>query len=209
MLDNRDTNIRDLDAAAVAASLDVVAQVRDEHLDQPTPCADWDVRALLAHMTVQHHGFAAAAEGRGGDPAVWAVPSMPSMPSTDPVTDYRHAADRVTAAFGVVDLDTDRFALHEFGVDAAFPATVAMGFHFIDYLAHAWDVGVAIGVDATPHANLLPAALAITAQVPTGAARTQPGAPFGPALDDRSADDDSWERMLLLLGRSPLWRPGD
>lgn len=199
-------NIRELDAAAVAASVDVVDRVEPEQLDLPTPCGDWDLRALLAHMTIQHHGFAAAAEGRGGDPSAWVLPVEPSI---DPVADYRRAAARVTEAFAFTDLADGRFDLHEFGVGAVFPATTAIGFHFIDYVVHAWDVGAAIGVAVAPSAELLPPALAITARVPTGDARTQPGAPFGPVVTDPPAEDGSWEQMLLLLGRSPLWRPGD
>ena len=199
-------NILDLDAAAVAASVDVVNRVDHAQLDRPTPCGEWDLRALLAHMTVQHHGFAAAAEGRGGDPSEWVLPVEPSI---DPVAVYRRAAARVTDAFACTDLDDGRFELHEFGVDAVFPATTAIGFHFIDYVIHAWDVGAAIGVDVAPSAELLPTALAITARVPTGDARTRPGAPFGPVVTDPPAEDGSWEQMLLMLGRSPLWRPGD
>ncbi|MGH7292829.1 MAG: maleylpyruvate isomerase N-terminal domain-containing protein, partial [Myxococcota bacterium] len=45
---------------AVLASIDVVDTVRPEDLHLPTPCAGWNLVDLLAHMTVQHRGFAAA-----------------------------------------------------------------------------------------------------------------------------------------------------
>lgn len=32
-------------------------------MSRPTPCAGWSLRDLLARMTVQHRGFAAAAAG--------------------------------------------------------------------------------------------------------------------------------------------------
>jgi len=81
-------DLRVHDAAAVRASVAVVAQVTAADLDRPTPCAAWDLRALLAHMTVQHYGFAAAAEGNGGSLEVW----QPTA-SADPVGDYRKAAE--------------------------------------------------------------------------------------------------------------------
>lgn len=59
MLTNRD--IRTVHRTAVLASVDVVDNVTTEDLSRPTPCAGWNLSQLLAHMTVQHRGFAAAA----------------------------------------------------------------------------------------------------------------------------------------------------
>ena len=67
------TDLRNLHARAIRASVIVVNQVGADDLDRPTPCADWTLARLLAHMTVQHDGFAAAAVGNGGDPALWEV----------------------------------------------------------------------------------------------------------------------------------------
>jgi hypothetical protein len=64
-------DLRAPDAVAVRNSVAVVAQVTAADLGRPTPCAAWDLRALLAHMTVQHLGFAAAAEGNGASPDIW------------------------------------------------------------------------------------------------------------------------------------------
>ncbi len=52
--------IRELDARAVRASVDVVSRVRAGDLARATPCSEWTLAELLAHMTVQHYGFAAA-----------------------------------------------------------------------------------------------------------------------------------------------------
>ncbi|HEY0639365.1 MAG TPA: maleylpyruvate isomerase N-terminal domain-containing protein, partial [Pseudonocardiaceae bacterium] len=56
----------------MATSVAVVAGVSADDLGRPTPCAGWDLRRLLAHMTGQNHGFAAAAGGAGPDPALFA-----------------------------------------------------------------------------------------------------------------------------------------
>src|SRR5579859_7441834 len=50
-----------LDARAVLASIQIVSQASTADLARPTPCADWTLADLLAHMTAQHNGFAAAA----------------------------------------------------------------------------------------------------------------------------------------------------
>ncbi|MGZ8600362.1 MAG: maleylpyruvate isomerase N-terminal domain-containing protein [Actinomycetota bacterium] len=45
-----------------------VSRIRDEHLPLPTPCTEWDVRALLEHM-VSGNPLGAAARGRRVDRA--------------------------------------------------------------------------------------------------------------------------------------------
>src|SRR4051812_27737474 len=65
------TNLLDLHRRAVDTSIDVVARSGPSDLDRPTPCAAWNLGQLLAHMTVQHHGFAAAAAGQVTDVEAW------------------------------------------------------------------------------------------------------------------------------------------
>ncbi len=203
-----DRDIRELDRRAVDRSVDIVSLIRPEDLARPTPCEGWTVSDLLAHMTVQHHGFAASAEGQGADPGVWQVtPNTGGVLAThEPGRDYRRAAERVTAAFAAADVVRDRFALAEFGAGAVFPAMQAISFHFIDYLVHAWDVARSIDEEYRPDEDLLAPALTITLAVPTGDARTKPGAAFRPEL---SADPgaDPWAQILGLLGRSLDWAP--
>jgi len=208
-----DRDIRELDRRAVDRSVDVVSRIRPKDLALPTPCEGWTVRDLLAHMTVQHRGFAAAAEGRGADPGVWQVtPTAGGASATcvgtsatdELVREYRRSAERVTAAFAAADVVRDRFALAEFGAGAVFPAMQAISFHFIDYLVHAWDVARSIDEEYRPDEDLLAPALTITLAVPTGDARTKTGAAFRPEL---SADPgaDPWAQILGLLGRPPDW----
>src|SRR5262245_66651422 len=88
-------DFRDMDARAVRASVDVVSRITEADLCRPTPCAEWTLRDLLAQMTVQHKGFAAASAGRGADPEVWKV----SGPGPDPVGEDATAADLGIAAW--------------------------------------------------------------------------------------------------------------
>ena len=67
MLTNED--VRSVHHAAVAASVDVVNNVTPQDLHRATPCEDWNLSQLLAHMTAHHRGFAAAARGDGANPA--------------------------------------------------------------------------------------------------------------------------------------------
>lgn len=194
------TDIRTLDARAVVASMDVVSLVGEADLARPTPCAEWTVADLLAHMTTQHRGFAAAAAGNGSDPAVWVVQPL----GADAVPVYTAAADDLVAGFaadGVLERD---FQLPEISTTVAIPGGRAISFHFIDYVVHGWDVARSLGVKYELDTDLLDAALVVAQAVPDGPERLQPGAAFRPGLVG-SADDCVLHRVLTMLGRSPNW----
>ncbi|WP_433250156.1 TIGR03086 family metal-binding protein [Streptosporangium sp. CA-135522] len=195
-------DIRDLDRRAVRASVEVVARATADDLRRPTPCADWTLADLLAHMTVQHRGFAAAARGAGDDLAVWRVQPL----GDDAVSVYAEAAEHVLAAFaedGVLERAFTLPELAQSGSDRspAFPAAQAIAFHFIDYLVHAWDVAQALGVEFTADPELVEVAWPIAQMVPDGEQRRLPGAAFQPSLAAPEGGT-RFDQVLALLGRS-------
>ena len=68
---------------SVLKSIDIVNSVTPADFGRPTPCEGWTLFDLLAHMTVQHRGFAAAARGSGADPEIWRVESVADAVRTD------------------------------------------------------------------------------------------------------------------------------
>lgn len=190
----------DLDRRAVAVSVGAVARLRPDDLERPTPCADWTLADLLAHMTVQHHGFAAAAEGRGADPEAWRARPL----DADPVAAYTAAASRVATAFGADGVLDRPFALPEFGDGAEFPGRQAIRFHLVDYVVHGWDVARSLGAGVELDDDVLDAALTVAEMVPDGEQRLLPGAPFRPGVPV-AADAPTLDRVVALLGRSPTW----
>ncbi|HEY3688537.1 MAG TPA: TIGR03086 family metal-binding protein [Streptosporangiaceae bacterium] len=195
-------DVRELDRRAVRGGIEVVERVTEEDLGRATPCAGWTVADLLAHMTAQHHGFAAAARGEGADPRVW----EPRPAEAGPVADYVAAAERVLAAFADDGVLARRFDLPEFGPGASFRAERAIGFHLIDYVVHGWDVARAIGAPYAPAPDLVAAVVPIAQAVPDDENRLAPGAAFRPGLAS-PADAPPFDQVLALLGRSPAWRP--
>lgn len=193
-------DVRTLDARAVAGSVDVVSLVAETDLARPTPCAEWTLADLLAHMTTQHRGFAAAAAGNGADPAAWEVRPLGS----DAVPAYAAAADEVVTAFAAEGVLERKFQLPEISTTVAIPAGQAISFHFIDYVVHGWDVARSLGVKYEPAADLLDAALVVAQAVPDGPERLAPGAAFLPGLPE-SDGDPVLHRILAMLGRSPNW----
>lgn len=189
-------DIRALDRRALEATDQAVLRVKPDDLAASTPCAGWDLRALLVHMAGNNNGFADAAEGRPTDPDVWAGAGA----EDDPVSAYLRSADRVRSAFADAVLDRD-FEVYGFGL---YPAATAIGMHFIDYLVHGWDVATALGVGHPLDEDLCATVLRMGERWPADSpAIWGPGAPFGyrvPVPDDESSD----RRMLGFLGRVPL-----
>jgi uncharacterized protein (TIGR03086 family) len=183
------------DAIAVRASVELLAGPLD--LTLPTPCAGWTLTDLLAHMTVQHLGFAAAARGDSWPLSRWA----PRPLAPDPAAAYAEAAEDVIAAFAALDsLDTG-LALPEITPDPT-PAARAISFHLVDYVVHSLDVARTLGRPVELPEDVLAAALQVAERVPDGPNRDRPGAAFAHALpvpDGASTLD----RVLLLLGRKP------
>ncbi len=188
------------DERAVRASVAVVAKTTPDDLGRPTPCSSWTLGDLLAHMTAQHRGFAAAARGDGSDLAHWEV----RPPAGDPVAAYEEAADDVLAAFAGQGVLTQAFALPEFGPGATFRGSRAIGFHFIDYVVHAWDVARSLALPFDLADDLADDALRIALAVPGGDHRLKPGAAFRPVLP-APGDASPLDRILTALGRSPDW----
>src|ERR1022692_13074 len=195
-------DITELDRRAVLATVRIVSSVTASDLGKATPCADWTLGELLAHMTTQHDGFAAAAAGRGADLAEWATRPL----GADPIADYAAAAERGLAAFGAPGVLELGFTLPEISPALTFPGAQAIGFHFIDYVVHGWDVTRALGVGYELSEDLAQAALPIARFVPDGPRRSLPGSAFQPGLA-APPDASTLDQILATLGRSPDWRP--
>lgn len=196
------SDIRALNEDAVRRSMAVVARATPAGLGRATPCAGWTLADLLGHMTVQHRGFAAAARGDGAPMEHWRF----APAGADGVERYLAASEDVIAAFATA---VDEFVLPEFGDPApTYPAATAIGFHFIDYVVHAWDVARTLGDEYELAPELAEPALRIALNVPNGERRLRPNAAFVPALD-AGADEGApaMERILLWLGRDPEWAP--
>ncbi|MCP9276755.1 TIGR03086 family metal-binding protein [Mycolicibacterium arenosum] len=185
---------------AVLHSIEVVRDVSSTDLDRPTPCAGWTLLDLLAHMTVQHHGFASAARGFGAELARWDVAGVVDAVRRNPAGTYADAAADVLAAFADAGAQTP-FALPEFGADVVVSGEMAIGFHLVDYVVHGWDVAAALGRTYTVPDDVAAAALTVALAVPDDEIRDVDGAPFAHAVTGPAATD--LDRVLRHLGRTP------
>jgi len=87
--------------------------VRASLLAQPTPCADWDLRALLRHVEDSFDALASAAEVGTVGPSVM-------LNSDDPISGVRDGARRVLGSWSAARPEvrrhrSDRSELHDRG----------------------------------------------------------------------------------------------
>lgn len=184
---------RPLHRTALDIASGYAGRVTASDLDRPTPCADWNLGELLAHMIGQHRGFAAAVAG--GD-----APRSASAPVPFSQQSWRESADELIAAFAGADLTASilEVELHQ---TSPLPATVVIGAQLLDTVVHTWDIARSLGEDFTPDGALVEPVLRIAQRIPDTGNRDAPGAAFDHAL---LAADTPWHQALALLGRNPL-----
>lgn len=158
----------------------------------PTPCSDWNLGQLLAHMVGQHFGFARAVRtGTAPKSAYLPVQFSPKV--------WRESVDDLLDAFAAADLDEAVLEV-ELHPTQPLPMPLIIGAQLLDTVVHTWDVARSLGQEFEPDRELALAVLRITQPIPDDERRDQPGAAFAHALP---AEGSIWERTLLLLGRDP------
>lgn len=190
----------ELDRRAVVETVRIVTGWDGSGADRPTPCAGWTLADLLAHVTVQQHGFAAAARGESS-----ALTDWEPIVAAQPAAAYRTASNDVLDAFAALDDPDAPMHLPEVGAEPV-PAGLAVSFHLVDNVVHAWDLARSLGAEVVLDDEVLAAGLAVARNVPDDTRRDQPGSPFARALDVPGGAG-ALDETLRLLGRDPDWRP--
>lgn len=151
-------------------------------LDHPTPCDDWDVRALMNHMLDTQRYFLSGARGEVG--SLPATPP-PELLSDEPVADFAQVRTEMLAAFvkpGVIQ-----------------QSGPALGIALSDLLIHGWDLAKATGQDTTMPAGLADAAFETIHGRFTDEQRQRLFKPERPV----AADAAPQARLLAYTGRDP------
>ncbi len=120
---------------AFALARGVLADVRPEQLRNPTPCASWDVQALIDHMINAANYYAGAVTS--GDPSI----AVEDATAADAVAAYTEATQRALAAFSAPGA-MERPITFPFGT---MPGSMFIYVAAGDAFAHAWDLATATG----------------------------------------------------------------
>lgn len=165
-------------------------------LDRPTPCADWDLGALSAHLLGQNHGFALAL-AHGDAPADAYAPRPVTAGSLLSGWD-----ESVNALLAALAAPAEGVRLAEVAPDALLPLAAVVRIHLLDTAVHTWDVATSLGLEHRPADAVLDLVAETARGVPAGASRTGAGAAFAPPVD--GTGQDPWADTLARLGRRPV-----
>ncbi|TDD60407.1 TIGR03086 family protein [Actinomadura darangshiensis] len=191
-------DIRSRMAPAAQAAARVVLEVPGAELDAPTPCPDWDVRALVNHLILwTGRGETAArrlpVSGPGEDHDFTAEPGWAQR--------FEEQARRTAEAWqdpAAWEGDTSLTG-NKVGMPAAFIAGIVFG----EYVLHGWDLAAATGRESGFPPPVVEAAWE---QIAATADMSRQYGVFGPEV---AVPEDAplLDRVLGLSGRDPHWKP--
>ncbi|MFE9332058.1 TIGR03086 family metal-binding protein [Streptomyces sp. NPDC006925] len=189
---------RPLYARATAQLATLVAAVRPEQLDAPTPCTEYDVRSLLGHLVGATRRISAVpggGDGKGADVPEWTA----DVPAGQWPELFEDGRTRMLEAWA-------DDALMETVVTVPWgrvPGRLALSGSVMETAAHTWDLARAIGWSGTLDEEVGRFALGVAQQAVPAAGREQ--LPFG---DVREAlkGADGYGQLAAWLGRDPEWR---
>ncbi len=169
----------------------LVAGVRPDQLDRPTPCTDWTVRTLIAHLIDANRRFTHVAEGQ----PVTRPDRPPDLGAEDYTDSYRESAKALAEAWKVPGRLDQLFRL-PFG---ELPGRAALGMRLVELTGHGWDLARATGQQPEFDQELVAAATRFAQRsLPPG---QRSGTPFAPA-SEAPADASALDHLAAFLGRA-------
>jgi uncharacterized protein (TIGR03086 family) len=156
----------------------VLAQVSRDQLTDPTPCSDWDLSALVAHLVADTRNFALMALGDSPD---WGA--QPTLPD-DWTAEFRSGADELLTAW------------HSAG-DSASAQSIDM--QTAELAVHTWDVVQALGVDVDLDDEVAQRGYDLMSGALDDDNRGEAFGPPVPCADDAPV----YDRLVAFAGRSP------
>jgi uncharacterized protein (TIGR03086 family) len=172
----------------------VVAFVAAAEHERPTPCPDFDLKTVTAHLIGGLSSFADVGEGKP-----FAFGSDPDLAAVSSATAFHAAADRMLAAFAEPDMETRTFAMPWGDTTGA----QLLGFELIEVLVHGWDIARSLDRPPAGDNDLAVAALGGARLWVDDSIRTPQM--FGPEVI-ASADATPLDQLVAFLGRHPSWR---
>jgi uncharacterized protein (TIGR03086 family) len=174
--------------AAAAEADRVIAAVRPDQLDDPTPCPPWTVRELVNHIVTGNLFIASIVAGE--PPPDRSADHL----GADPVAAYRASVDRLHRVFAEHDVlsGTYRTPVGEG------PGALLVNMRFNELVVHAWDVAKATGQSTDLDRELVEASLAhlkASPHLPRGE-----GTPFAEAKPV-PPDAVPADRLAAFMGR--------
>ena len=160
---------------------------------RPTPCSEWDVRALVNHVVGANHRYQLLLHGAPSE-------QVEATRTVDHLGDDALAALVVTAE-GVVACFGEEGALEHIAHHATGDRTgrELLSMRILDAAIHSWDLARAIGADESLSDEIVAFLLAYTADLDLDPQQRA----FAPADADVPRNASPQDQLLHRLGRHP------
>lgn len=168
---------------------DLIGGLTTDQRDLPTPCAEWTIHDLIAHMCAGGQMIAGALQGQ-------APPEeTPDFLADGPAAGWESA----TAALRSVATPDLLAATHQLPFGEV-PGEVALSVIVADHLTHGWDLARASGQEISVDDDLASWALETWQTVVPAEGRTGDGFAAAVAIGD---DAPALDRLVAYTGRRP------
>jgi uncharacterized protein (TIGR03086 family) len=183
------TDPRPAYAAATEWVQSLLGNVTDDQLAGPTPCDDFDVRALAEHLIATVMRAEALA-------TVATVEGQPFRADEHDADTFAAIRTRALTAWETAPLD--REVVVPWGT---VPGFAALGMYVNEALVHGWDLAVATGQPAeVPDGGIAEGAFGVAQVALPAQIRELEGVPFGPVIESRPEAGPT-ERLANWNGR--------
>lgn len=169
-----------------------VAAIADAQWDAPTPCTQWDVRALLNHLVNENKWTSPLIEGRTIEEVGDAFDG--DLLGENPRDTWADASTEARRSVDAVKNDLDRPVNVSWG---RIPAHEYIDQLWTDHLIHAWDLARSIGADETLDPELV--AICLERYAPKEDALKSTGV-FGDKIVPPPGSDPQ-TKLLAIFGR--------
>ncbi|MFJ9926429.1 TIGR03086 family metal-binding protein [Streptomyces misionensis] len=193
------TDPRPVYTRATEQAAAVIAAVRPEDLAGPTPCAEFDVRALLSHVVGGTRRIAVVGEGGDG---LALEPVAEGVPDDGWPAAYDEVRIRVLKAW---ESDERMTAPVTVPWGESIPGHAALSGYVMELVTHTWDLSEALGHPLPLDGELAEFALATARRVLPDSRPRDERTPFG-ARREAPGDTGPYEQLAAWLGRTPLSR---
>ncbi|MEU8881914.1 TIGR03086 family metal-binding protein [Streptomyces hydrogenans] len=191
--ENSEARVSDLLRAAAERAVPLVEGTADDSLGMPTPCAEYDVRALLNHLYAVVVNFQALAAKEPADFSE--IPDRTAAPGWR--EGFAVETGRLVEAWAAPGAEE--------GTSGAMglPARTVGAMVLLDLTVHAWDLARATGREFEPAPEVV---AGLADEVERMAPMARKMNVFGDAVDLPDGAT-GFERLLATTGRDPRTRP--
>ncbi|WP_326774627.1 TIGR03086 family metal-binding protein [Streptomyces sp. NBC_01445] len=190
--------IGDLLGVAAERAVPVVRALPDDRLEAATPCAEYDVKALVNHVFQVMEQFQRLAAKQDSDFTQSAADRVAEGP--DWRERFGEEARKLVAAWSAPGAEEGKTGAMNM------PAATVGSMVLLDLTVHVWDLARATGQEYVPEGEALALVERLAGTVAELAPTARSMGVFGEAVPE-PADASAFERLLAATGRDPRWAP--